>query len=247
MKVEFPKVNNKLAFFDFDRTLVAHDYSKEYNKVDNYLMECVFALTSLAEEHAGDRPLPCMQWYAKKLFEEGYGLYCLTHEIFNLRDQLKQDQLSVFYPDTPMTYLTVDKPEHKIDMMKAVAMTECCDFSDVIFVDDRMDTIYSALAVGIDAKHLSDIVVMYESQNAPQEQDVVIKPIGMNQTYIESSDIMTAADEKVSNMAVTEQESKLTKRSFQDRLQGADAGISDEELGQLYGECRKIADGGAQL
>ncbi len=178
MKIEFPTINSKLAFFDFDRTLIAHDYSAEYikSREEGYLMECFFMLTSLKEEHSGDRPLPCMQWYAKKLSEEGYGLYCLTHEIFNLRDQIKKDQLALYYSDTPMTYLTVDTPEHKIDMMTAVAMAEGCDLSDIIFVDDQMSTVYAALAAGINAKHLSDIVQMYESRKISEQQNYMLEP-----------------------------------------------------------------------
>lgn len=173
-------IKNKLAFFDFDRTLVAHDYSQDYKMTDDYFMQCVYMLTSLEKEHANDRPLPCMQWYARKLFHEGYKLYCLTHEIFNLRDQLKQDQLKQFYPDTPMTYITVNEAGHKLEMMTAVAMTECCELSNVIFVDDRIDTIKSVMAAGIDAKHLSDIVVMYESEKISQEQTMYMKPNGFD-------------------------------------------------------------------
>lgn len=171
MDTEFSNINKKLAFFDFDRTMVAHSYSHEYGVVDNYFLECVYMLTSLDTEHINDRPLPCMQWYTRKLNDEGYGLYCLTHEIFNLRDNLKQDQIRRFYPGIPITYLTVDLPEHKIDMMKAVAATKCCNLSDVIFVDDRIDTIELATRAGINAKHLSDIVVMYENEKIPWQQD----------------------------------------------------------------------------
>ncbi len=180
MKVEFPKINNKLAFFDFDRTLVKHTYSLDFIRAkegeDGYLMECVYMLSAMEEEYANDRPLPCMQWYVKKLFEEGYGLYCLTHEIFNLRNRFKKSQLDLFYPDTPMTYLTTDTPEHKIDMIKAVAMAEACSLSDIIFVDDLMPTVYLAQKEGIDAKHLSDIVEMYESRKLFEQQDFVLSP-----------------------------------------------------------------------
>ena len=222
MKVEFPIVNNKLAFIDFDRTMVAHTYSADYVKAEenNYFMECVYNLTVQEEEHANDRPLPCMQWYVKKLFDEGYGIYCLTHEIFNLRDQMKQEELKAFYPDIPMTYLTVDTPEHKIDMMKAVAMVECCDLSDVIFVDDLMSTVYQALLAGIDAKHLSDIVVMYEMQLLHQEQGVAIKPVDLN-----------GEDIQISN--------ESSHETVSDQAAETDMGISKLEMEQIFRECHK--------
>lgn len=258
MKVEFPKVNNKLAFFDFDLTLVAHNHSSEYvNARENYLMDCIYMLTAIEEEHAKDRPLPCMQWYVKKLFDEGYGLYCLTHEIFNLRDQLKKDQLEIFYPDTPMTYLTVDTPEHKIDMIKAIAMTECCDLKDVIFVDDRTATVNLAIMAGIDAKHLSDIVLMYESYIIPQEQDVIFKPVGINQINNEFLNNLKTSDEKMIDTIITEQESELEKimklnpsllkNTSPDTI--TDIGFSDDELEQVYSDCEKIikTEGDARL
>ncbi len=221
MKVEFPKVNNKLAFFDFDRTLVAHSYSKEFMaaRQEGYMMECYWALTALDEEHKNDRPLPCMQWFARKLYEEGYGLYCLTHEIFNLHDGIKQKQLKQFYGNAPMTYLTVDKPEHKVDMMKAVAMIEGCELSDIIFVDDLQKTVTAALAEGIDARHLSDIVVLYESQKDTHEQDVFIKAEGLPGDILGDMDAIVAK-------AVEETETAAAERSH----------------AEIYEECRRLAE-----
>lgn len=176
MDVTFPVVNNKLAFFDFDRTLVAHQYPREaIQERESYYNECVRALTVLSEDHAADRPLPCMQWYTKKLYDEGYGLYVLTHEIFNLRDELKKEELAAFYPDVKMTYLSVDLPEHKIDMMRAVACVEGCPLSDIIFVDDMLSTVNMAIRAGINGKHLSDIVVLYETERPMAEQGRLMK------------------------------------------------------------------------
>lgn len=179
-------------------------------------------MTALAEEHAKDIPLPCMQWYVRKLFDDGYGLYVLTHEVFNLRDQLKKEQMKLFYPDTPMTYLTVDKPEHKIDMIMAIAMVEGCDLSDVIFVDDKMETVQMAQAAGIDAKHLSDIVALYERRVTSQEQVTFIKPKGFADFLKEDPTLL----EKITH----------------EQAEGTYVGISDDELKKAYDECRKIVD-----
>lgn len=223
--MDFPNVNNKLAFFDFDRTLVAHTYSRKFmdDRKDNYLMECVHMLTALGEEHMKDRPLPCMQWYAGKLYGEGYGLYCLTHEIFNLRDSIKQEQLKLFYPGISMAYLTVDIPEHKIDMMKAVAMVEGCSLSDIIFVDDRMDTVNLALDAGIDAKHLSDIVVMYEEwQDHAGQADRLVRPKSFG-------DFLEADPSLAERMT-----------AFHDMRAGSD--ISGSEMDRIYREFRAVLE-----
>lgn len=212
MNIEFPTVNNKLAFFDFDRTLVSHNHSLEFmrDRDGDYFMECLHMLTNLRGEHANDRPLPCMQWYAKKLFDEGYGLYVLTHEIFNLRHEIKKEELARFYPNTPMTYLSVDSPAHKIDMMRAVAAVEMCPLSDVIFVDDMMSTVSQALRVGIDAKHISDIVVMYESQMMPQEQSILLKPVELGKSGDKPEE--TEMQKPAGSMDLTEEDLEETMR-----------------------------------
>lgn len=61
-----------------------------------------------------------------------------------------------------MGYLTVDTPEHKIDMMLGVAMSKGIEPCDITFVDDKMDIVYKAIDAGIDGKHLSDIAALYE-------------------------------------------------------------------------------------
>lgn len=212
MNVMFPAINNKLAFFDYDRTLVAHRYPREaIVEREAYYNECVRALTVLKDDHAFDRPLPCMQWYTKKLYDEGYGLYVLTHEVFNLRDKLKKEQLGLFYPDVKMTYLTVDTPEHKIDMIRAVADTEGCPLSDVIFVDDMLSTVNTAIRAGIDGRHLSDIVVMYETERTIQEQGKLMK-----KRNTEIPDEETAHDRQ--------------------------ADITDDEMDNMLEECRILAE-----
>lgn len=225
LNVEFPKTNGRLAFFDYDWTLVTHNYSKDYFKAfaDGYFRDCYYMLTALEEEHKGDKPLPCMQWYVKKLFDEGCEIYVLTHERFNLRDELKKAMLKKFYPDVPMGYLTVDSPDHKIDMMRAVAMTEGYEMSDVIFVDDRMETVNMAKGAGIDAKYLADVVVMYENSMDFQEQGTELKPKRFMKLPEENTSVISEA-------------------------------IINEGLEDVFQECRRLAemngrsrDGGTQL
>ena len=218
MKEIITKTDCKLAFFDFDRTLIVHNYSREFMdaRQESYFQKCVWALTALEKEHANDRPLPCMQWYVKKLYMEGYELYCLTHEIFNLHDELKKDQLYLFYHDTPMTYLTVDDPDHKIDMMLALTKVKGCTPDDIIFVDDLINTVDKALAEGINAKHLSDIVVLYESLKDFHEQDLMVKPVN---------------DNEMLGVAQTVVEEVL-----------AEMDLAEKSQAQIYEECRRLAE-----
>lgn len=242
MKVEFPNVNNKLAFFDYDRTLVAHTHSREFMaaRKDDYMMECLYMLTALEEEHASDRPLPCMQWFLKKLHEDGYGIYVLTHEPFNLRNNLKQRQLEEFFPGIPIAYLTVDSPEHKVDMMRAVAVAECCSLSDIIFVDDQMATVSAAVRAGIDGRHLSDIVVLYECGQAEEEQEMFLKPGGgTGCTVVEP--VLTAeyAERDTGGTERTEDVHRdhrlLAERNGRGRL-------TDAAVDEIYGDCLKLVE-----
>lgn len=248
MKVEFSKISNKLAFFDFDRTLVAHRYSREYMDARNegYFKECVYALMALDEEHKNDRPLPCMQWYVKKLYDEGYGLYVLTHEIFNLRDQLKKSQLEQFYAGIPMTYFTVDAPEHKIDMMRAVAAAEKCDLSDVIFVDDMLSTVNMALNAGIDAKHLSDIVVLYETQHDHQEQDSLIRLDDAGSFTDFSGEMYTDADDMAQDTDGDDGTSFLEEVARR-KMEKERNEPSEEEMELAYRECCKVVEKGLDV
>lgn len=87
-------------------------------------------------------------------------MYVLTHEVFNLRDKIKSESVKRDYGIDK--YLTVDKAEHKIDMMKAVARAHGVPLNKVLFVDDKQNLIYDACAAGICGMHISNIVQLYE-------------------------------------------------------------------------------------
>ena len=157
-----------LRFYDYDRTLCVHNYPAWYQANDNYEIECVTELAHQAELHENDRPLPCMQWYAMKCYRQGDKLFCLTHEIFSLRDELKKNFIARWYAQSPMKYLSTNTPEHKIDMIKAIAKIEGVPLSRCEIVDDKMETIYLATKEGIIGTHLSNIALLYEELNAEQ-------------------------------------------------------------------------------
>lgn len=159
-----------LRFFDFDRTLCMHSYPDNYARVrGDYYMDALYELQRQVELHKFDKPLPCMQWYAKKCHEKGDTLFCLTHEIFNLRDEYKQEFLKEHYADTPMKYITVDSPEHKIDMIRALAEVHKVSLFNCELIEDNMCTVNLAIQNGITGTHISNIVTMYENMLAPRK------------------------------------------------------------------------------
>ena len=153
-----------LVFFDFDRTLCVHDYPMQYQGSEDYEDECYSMLNILDVLHEKDRPLKCMQWIARKLRDNGAKLFCLTHEIFNLRNGYKIEFLNKNYADTPMKLIAVDSPSHKIDMIKAIARSYNIPLSKCMIIDDRMPTIIEANAAGIQAYHISNVMLWYEER-----------------------------------------------------------------------------------
>lgn len=152
----------QLAFFDYDRTLYAHAYPRTGDPEDTYYDECIRMLSdkSMKERFAGDKPIKSTKWLVNLLQENKVPVYTLTHEIFNLRDVWKsftaQRDFGIKH------YLTVDSPEHKIDMIRAVAKIHNVPLRYCLFVDDKMDIIHLACAVGIYGLHTSNVAQMYE-------------------------------------------------------------------------------------
>lgn len=158
------RVVPELVFFDFDRTLCVHDYSSDYQSLDDYECECYAMLHEINNIHSKDKPLKCMQWFAKEVKMCDAKLYCLTHEIFNLRDDYKSKFIKKHYSETPMEYLTVDTSSHKIDMIKAVARMHNIPCDKCMLIDDKVQTIYEATKAGIQAYHISNIMLWFEEQ-----------------------------------------------------------------------------------
>lgn len=157
-------ITPELVFFDFDRTLCVHDYPMQYQASDNYEDDCYCMLNALDELHAADRPLKCMQWFARKLRDNGANLFCLTHEIHSLRDGFKIRFLKDNYADTPMQYIAVDSTSHKIDMIKAIARTCDVPLIKCMLIEDRMQTIIEANAAGIQSYHVSNVMLWSEGK-----------------------------------------------------------------------------------
>lgn len=152
----------QLGFFDFDRTLYAYPFPYVGEVHGNYYDQCMMNLTKKAQEDrvGKGKPVACMKWLSGLLKDNQVPMYVLTHEIFNLRDEWKA---SVSKKEFGIeNYLTVDSPEHKVDMIKAVATVHNVPLKNCLFVDDKMDTIYLACREGIFGLHSSNIAQLYE-------------------------------------------------------------------------------------
>lgn len=149
-----------IAFFDFDRTLFSHGYPSVREGHPSYLEECSIELEHQEERHAGDRSIAAMKWLVATLQSQDIETYVITHEIFNLRDKYKQDMAFKHYGIT--NYITVNSPEHKIDMMRAVLESKTTYPGMCLFVDDKMDLVYKSCEAGIRGLHISNIQALYD-------------------------------------------------------------------------------------
>lgn len=150
----------RIGFMDYDRTLYPHSYPTAGNTHKSYMDECYDMLVKQKEILGNDKPLKCMQWAVSNMQEAGAVVYVLTHEIFNLRDEHKKNTALRDYGISK--YLSVDSPEHKVDMMLAVAKVHNVNPRDCLFIDDKMSTVYRACEAGIAGMHVSSIYQMYE-------------------------------------------------------------------------------------
>lgn len=188
--------NGKLAFFNLEGTLMARSCSPEFLAAEQkgFLEECCFVLTQDPVSYETITGLPCMQWFVKKLWRQGYGLYAVYETPVCLYDERRREQLGLFYKDTPMTYLRADTSWQKMELMQAVAYAENCPLSDVLFVDDSQVLISKARSLGMDARHLSDIVVLYETERERMETDLKTDPF---------QEVYTACLSELSGLEVT--------------------------------------------
>lgn len=154
------------VFLDYDRTLFSHSYIAKASGDVGYETDAYIELSRLwrEREHAGDKPLRCMQWYVESQRADGARLFVLTHEIFNLRDECKKRMAIRHYGI--YEYLAVDTPDHKIDMIRAVCKANDVEVSNAVLVDDMLSTVYAAERAGISGLHLSDVVVAFDGWQA---------------------------------------------------------------------------------
>lgn len=152
----------RLAFLDYDRTLFTHGYPSPGEAHLTYQEECYEELVHQQERHERDKPVKCMQDMVKILQENGCVCYVLTHECFSLRDELKKSSAKEHY--NIERYLATDSPDHKVDMILAVAKMHGVSLRDCLFVDDKMDIIYKACAAGITAIPVINVAQMFEDR-----------------------------------------------------------------------------------
>lgn len=148
-----------LYFFDFDRTLCSHAYPALGLKTNHGLSEdaemFLRELTCMDTLSRGDRPSEAMKWYIKNL-KGPYLLNCLTHQYSNLNNERNIKFLKDNY-DCRFNYITVSKPEQKIDMIQAIAMSQDVPLKNCYLIEDRMETVHFAIESGINAIHISSI------------------------------------------------------------------------------------------
>ncbi|MCM1218453.1 MAG: hypothetical protein NC548_28530 [Lachnospiraceae bacterium] len=159
--------NKKLVFFDFDRTLFAHNYPTDYAMThDDYEADLRYLLKYGNEVFSHSSPVPAIQKYAELRYEQGSLLYCITHQVSSIRSEINKSMLDKYYNKTPMRYIAVSSRDLKVPTMRAFAYHECALLSNVTIVEDNSYTVNSANLSGMVGIHMSSICTRWEESHA---------------------------------------------------------------------------------
>lgn len=164
----------KIRFFDFDGTLINHDFPTWYmlNKSYEEMLKCWLKKDIREELISGDRPLKCMQWYSRDSLTKNIKNICLTHEMTNIRSKYKKSRLKQWYNDADFEYYEVDSSEHKIDFIRAYASINGIKLNECELIDDKSQTRHLAIENGIKATSVSAVAAKYDeytSQLKPRQ------------------------------------------------------------------------------
>lgn len=154
-----------LTFFDYDRTLFAHNYDKAFIDCVTYEETARYLLVRGDSTFKNDKPIQAVRDYAKECYNAGEELFCLTHQVCSLRDAYNIKALSEHYGDIPMTYLSVNTAEHKIDMIRAMAYHRCALLCNCKLIDDRVSTVEMAISEGIVGINTSSLCADWEERH----------------------------------------------------------------------------------
>lgn len=249
-----------LVFYDYDRTLVVHSYPEWFESSSDYMNDIMSILDKdkCEEVYGKDEPLKCMQWHVEKQKEQGNKLFVITHEIFNLRAPMKQQNIKKWYGDG-LFYLEVDSSEHKIDMILGMAKAYGKAAADCLLIDDKLATLQLAAAKGIKTLHVSNIMAEFEktlekelkkpiSEEIAKEsivEEVIEEPIEkLTEEFLdeqtvealeESTDVLSEepleeSTDMLSEEFLDEPENTLSKDMLSEELIDKSEGILEEEF-----------------
>lgn len=140
---------DKMLFFDYDHTVVAHSLPRSYKCAD---FEHSTRELLLFGNHLYDNDVviqPIVDYIQEKI-THGVKVACLSHQDTNLRSLQNQQRLEEAFGN-PIRYYTVDSGEHKVDFMRAYGYVFDIPLPHITLLDDKISTLDIAVANYINA------------------------------------------------------------------------------------------------
>lgn len=160
-KINFENI--KVVIFDFDDTLAIHkdkDYLKHRNESEDRRLSYYLNGYKNPENFYEDME-PCVKSeslynFINQLRSNNIKMYCLSGMKFSFHLKAKQSFINKHYGnDIEVLYTATQKL--KVDGVKIIQKLNNCKLEEILFIDDRQDTIENLRKYGINSMLANDI------------------------------------------------------------------------------------------
>ena len=145
--------NIKMIFFDFDDTLFVHYSNQRFGNDDEIIKELEKAeLRATGSGYQVYDRLGSVNHLMKEFIEEdtkGIPKFCITWVVNSNMLPYKKQWLDKYYPGEIKTIYGTSIPEQKINTMKQLAGIYSIKAEDILFIDNKYDTVAQAIKSGI--------------------------------------------------------------------------------------------------
>lgn len=157
--------NIKIVIFDFDDTLAVHkdkDFRKHRRESEDKYLE--YYLNAYQNQNTFYENIePCIKSEVLynliiKLRKKGIKMYCLSGMRFSFHLKAKQVFINKHYGNDIEVIATASQ-ELKVDGAKIIQKIENCRLDEILFIDDRQDTVDLLNKSGIKSVWVNDIEV----------------------------------------------------------------------------------------
>lgn len=145
--------NIKMIFFDFDDTLFVHYSNQRFGNDDKIMKELEKAeLCAAGSGYQVYDRLGSVNHLMKEFIEEdtkGIPKFCITWVVNSNMLPYKKQWLDKYYPGEIKTIYGTSIPEQKINTMKQLAGIYSIKAENILFIDNKYDTVAQAIKSGI--------------------------------------------------------------------------------------------------
>lgn len=157
----------RLIFFDFDDTLFTH-YTNQRFRDDDIIMTSLLQ-TEAKEQGSGykvydilGKPNQLMREFVEEETDK-IPKFCITWVAVSIMLKFKKQWLDKYYPGKITDLVGTSSPERKMKTMQIIASAYGVPTNEVLFVDDKYDTVAQAIKYGFCGMTTVEVMTkMYE-------------------------------------------------------------------------------------